>query len=226
MLTKLKQALERRYKIRKANTLSHQKGHWAEALAKYDWAAQKLYGYDWGDPENANDRLGNYLAVKNRLMALVTPQTTIVEIGSLGGKWTQYLLNAKKIICVDINDLGFAYIRQKLPSPNIEFYLGRGDELNGIASESVDVVFSMDTLVRCPKPCIRRYFRESHRVLKQGGRIFFHLPCTAVKESRDRGFVSLSLQEIECFNKEAGFKEATIDTQTIKHGVIVEAFKH
>lgn len=223
--TKAFRSLKALYKTVKYNTPWYQKKHWEEELAKYDWNSKKLFGYDWGDPENSNDRWGNYLEIKKRLLSHVTSDTTVLEIGSLGGKWTQYILHARRIICADINELGFEYIKKKLPHDNIAFYLTRGNELRGIEDSSVDFVFSLDTLVRIPKKFIQRYFTETYRVLKPGGRIMLHLPCMLKPVSRAKGFTRLSLDEIKQYCESAHFEEMVIDQNIIIHGIILEARK-
>ncbi len=211
------------FKRWRSNQVWFQRRHWKDALARYDWNTERLYGNEWGDPENSQDRLGDYQQVKQRLMALVNTNTVVLEIGSLAGKWVQFLVHAKKIICVDINDLGFKYIRQKLPHAPVEFYLTRGDELRGIAGNSVDLVFSMDTLVRVPKGAVRRYFKEIRRVLKPSGRVFIHLPCTDKADSRRRAFVPLTMKEILQYCSENEWRDVRVDKDVIHHGIIVEA---
>lgn len=209
----------------KANTLAHQRLHWAQELSNYDWESKEIFGNEWGDPNNPKDRLGNYLELKNQLVGLVTSATIVLEIGSLAGKWTQYLLHAKRIICVDINEVGFDYIRKKLPCQNIEFYLTKGNELKGIPSESVDLVFSLDTLVRVERSYINAYIKESHRVLKGNGCLFLHLPCNLKEDSVRRGFTDLSKADIIQMCNKAGFVEVQVDLNILKHGVLLKTFK-
>ena len=179
----------------------------------------------WGNPEDAQDRWGNYLNVKKRLMRFAKPDLVLLEIGSLAGKWTQHLLEAKEIICVDINELGFDYIKQKLPITNVSFYLSEGDELRGVDDESVDVVFSMDTFVRVSKKCIESYFKESARVCKSGGRIFFHLGSVDNDVCIRKNFILFSDEEIDDLCDSNGFSSLEVDRETLIHGVILEAVK-
>ena len=207
------------------NAPSFQKHHWGEELQRYDWDGSRLYGYDWGDPERADDRLGNYRALRDQLLGFVTPESVVLEIGSLGGKWTQYVRHARQVICVDVTDVGFAYIRKKLPSENISFYLTEGDELRGIASGTVDVLFSMDTLVRVPRSYIARYIAESARVVKAGGHLLMHLPCSDVAFCRQKGFTRLSRRRIERLFAAQTFRSVTIDANLLAHGVVVHAVR-
>ena len=207
------------------NNINFQRSHWEDQLKQYDWDDQKLYGYDWGDPENDQDPLGNYAAIKSRVTNLLTPEKTILEIGSLGGKWTQYFLKAKEVICVDLNEVGFKYIEQKMPSDRLRFYLTKGDELRGINGNSVDIVFSMDSLVRTPRKYLFRYFKEIHRVLKPSGRMMIHLPFIEKEGSASRGFINLTAEEIRRWCRKAKLKIVDIDKKTIEHGIILEATK-
>ncbi len=208
------------------NQVEFQRQHWASALLKEDWDANKPYGYSWGDPENPKDPLGNYLYVKNRFLSWVDPDKVVLEIGSLAGKWVQYMIHAKRVICVDINDVGFSYIKKRFPqNSNLEFYLTKGEELNGIESGTVDLVYSMDTLVRVPKACIRNYVLEAHRVLKESGRIALHLPCSEIPGSQERNFVKVSLSELVDYYTEAGFRDIVIDIVSLVHGVFIHAIR-
>lgn len=208
---------------RRYNNLAFQRDHWRDAIRSQDWESPELYGNDWGNPDEPGGPLGDYREIKRRLVELARPGSVILDIGSLGGKWTQHLLTAERIICVDINELGFEYIRKKLPGANLSFYLTRGNELEGIPSDSVDVVFSMDTLVRVPRQSIRDYVFEAARVLRKGGALFLHLPCSEQPGSRLRSFEPLRRREIEQFCRAAKFRDVRVDTKVISHGVIVEA---
>lgn len=93
--------------------------------------------------------MGNYRKIK----------VDILDLGCVGGKWTQYMLKAHRIFCVDLCDKFFNYIRKNLPCDNIKFYKTRGNELWGIEDNSIDFIFSMDALVRVKKKYIRAYSR-------------------------------------------------------------------
>ena len=100
------------------NTNFAQKILWANHLKNHfvNQLDHKIYGYEWGSPEKDNDPLGNYLRINNLLQNIIFPTSTILEIGTLGGKWTNYMLNAKKIICVDINSYFIEFIKEKFES--------------------------------------------------------------------------------------------------------------
>jgi len=86
------------------NSVNFQSLHWREELENYDWQSDEIYGNVWGNPEDPNDRWGNHVSIRNRLIGFARPDKVLLEIGSLAGKWTQYLLASKRIICVDLNE--------------------------------------------------------------------------------------------------------------------------
>ncbi|MCD4668649.1 MAG: class I SAM-dependent methyltransferase [Sulfurimonas sp.] len=208
------------------NTLEAQKKFWANQLKSYIEQNQDLdkeeYGYSWGDPENQNDTLGNYLSINNKLQSKINSQTTILELGTLGGKWTKYMLNAKKIICVDINDVFIKAINHRYSThlDKFEFYISDGDELSGIKSNSVDLVFCIDTLVRVEKNAIFNYLKEISRVLSEKGEAIIHLPNSDIEDCRNRDFIDLNTREI---NEQAAkyFSSFEINFTTIVHGILL-----
>jgi ubiquinone/menaquinone biosynthesis C-methylase UbiE len=71
---------------------------------------------------------------------------------------------------------------------NVDFILGRGNDLPGVADRSVDFVFSYIVLQHVPDPAIiKDYLRETARVLKPGGLAFLQfrtdVEVAAPKES-------------------------------------------
>lgn len=211
----------------KLNTLKFGKKRWKDDILKYDWHKSRLYGYGWGNPDQAETRenderiLGNYLKIKDDYLTPMINSCTVLEIGSGGGKWTQYMLKAHHIICVELSNVFFDYIKSHLPCDNISFYKTSGNELFGIEDHSVDFIFSMDTFPRIPKKLIFDYFKEFARVLKPDGKICLHLPCNDIPDSVERKFVDLSRDEIKDLCIKNGFENFDIDDQTINHGIIL-----
>ena len=103
---------------------------------------------------------------------------TIINLGSFTGKWTGHLIPyAKQIICVDIIDDGFWYVQERYKHEDCEFkfYLTQGDELEHIESNSIDFIFSADSLTRTPKNILQKYFIEFSRVTKRSSLLYIHL---------------------------------------------------
>lgn len=148
---------------------------------------------------------------------------TVLELGCLDGKWSKYFFGkAKDVILVDLDKRIENILRKKFPQAKFLFYLTRGNELSGIATNSVDFIFSMDSLVRCPKSYIYLYIREFRRILTKNGKILVHLPCSDSINSRERRFVKISGKEIiNCCNNE-GFINSELDFDTIAHGCLLK----
>lgn len=206
------------------NKLSTQKYFWNNHLENFYTNELNMdrYGYEWGDPENSKDELGDYLYINNKVQSLINSKSTILEIGTLGGKWTKYMLNANKIICVDINEYFIKVLNERYQDnlPKLEFYISNGNELNGIKTNSIDIIFCMDTLVRVEKEYIFDYLREIARVLNKEGKAIIHLPNNDIKGCTDRKFTEISTTEINTeLNKY--FDDFKLDSQTIVHGTLV-----
>ncbi len=81
---------------RKYNSTQFQKTFWEEHLSSFVKTPENRdlskYGYSWGDPEKSDDNLGNYLSIKQILESKINKKTVVLEIGTLGGKWTRYML--------------------------------------------------------------------------------------------------------------------------------------
>lgn len=181
----------------------------------------EIYGYSWGDPEREDDPLGNYLKIKDEFIVPNIKGNVVLEIGSLDGKWTQYCLEAKEIICVDLHEGGFSRLHKRWPDAPIRTYLTKGDELKGIKDNSVDFLFTLDSLMRADKGVILSYMEEAQRVIKPSGTMCFHLPCNSQPDSVRRGFTSLSLEEIEEYCRLVDITHYSIDFSTVQHGILL-----
>lgn len=208
------------------NNTAYNRRHWKKFLRDEKKRQPGMIGYEWGDPENAEDRYGNYRKVLEWLRESIGPETHVVEIGSLGGKWTQYMGGAKRVTCVDLFEETFLFLKERLGGKvNISFYRTRGDELKGIPDRSADLAFSMDAFPRIPKRSIRSYFREMFRVLRTGGRLLIHLPCSDIPFCRRKAFSPISGEWIRKTCEGAGFRNAEYHYNVIRHGVILKAEK-
>jgi SAM-dependent methyltransferase len=147
----------------------------------------QLYGSQWGDPELRGVRYvfqrwffpsrspgALYKVVDNYVKPYVKPDATVLEIGCGGGRWTRYLVPAKKVIAVDLNREFFAPLKTMFPDANLEFYQPEGCDLREVPDNSVDFVFTFGTFVHIELDGIRQYLVEIKRVLKSGGIAVVH----------------------------------------------------
>ena len=132
---------------------------------------EKHFGDRWGCPED----FPPLLEVRRRFVEpYFRPGQTVVEIGSGGGRWTQYLLAAKSLIVVEFNSESFSCLRSRFPDLRFTPYLTSGYEMAGLAASSVDLVFTFDVFVHLEPEGIAAYLLEIQRVLKPGGVAVIH----------------------------------------------------
>ena len=97
---------------------------------------------------------------------------TILEIGSYDGYFIKHYSCFENIILADINKKSNLY-----PKDNkFKFYHLNGFDLNNIPSNSADVVFSIDTLVRIERKILKNYISDLSRIVKKNGYLILHIP--------------------------------------------------
>lgn len=132
---------------------------------------EEHFGDRWGDPRS----FAPLLEVRRRFLdPYFTPGDTVLEIGSGGGRWTQYFESAGRLIIVEFNSESFDYLRHRFPDLHFTAYQTSGYEMAGVASSSVDLVFTFDVFVHIEPEGIKDYLFEIERVLKPGGAAVVH----------------------------------------------------
>jgi SAM-dependent methyltransferase len=118
------------------------------------------WGDRWGDPETCEA----YLEVRHRyLQPYLQPEQVIVEIGSGGGRWTQYLLPfATRLKVVELNPESFDHLRRRFSDQieKLEFVVTTGSEMGGVPTGSIDLVFTFDVFVHLEPEVIGGYLTE------------------------------------------------------------------
>lgn len=181
----------------------------------------------WGDVhssravDSVKKPLGNYKKIRNFLHNYVNKDSVVLEIGCLYGKWSCQFAHVKKIICVDLFEESFFYIKKIKKIRNAKFYLSKGNELFGVSNDSVDLVFTMDSLVKADREDILSYISESIRVIKKGGLCFLHIPISESMESIRRNFTKVSRIDIQ--NILLKYKNLTFEFRDdfLLHGIIL-----
>lgn len=97
---------------------------------------------------------------------------TVLEIGCGVGRISRVLAaRARRVVALDISEEMLARARQHNPNlDNVEWFLGDGVSLVGIADGSIDACVSVVVLQHMPDPALTMgYVREVGRVLRPGG---------------------------------------------------------
>ncbi len=179
----------------------------------------------WGYVDRYNPGLGDYAKIRDLLLSKCANKC-VLDLGCLDGKWSQIISDRScSLILVDLSEELLPLLKNKI-SKDFLFYRTTGDELHGVRTNSVDLIFSMDSLVRVPnRKFISRYFSEFGRVLKIGGELLVHLPCSEIYGSKIRGFTKISKRDIvrDCVTN--GFSIVDFNTHLVEHGVLLLAKK-
>jgi ubiquinone/menaquinone biosynthesis C-methylase UbiE len=100
----------------------------------------------------------------------------VVDLAAGHGRNSARLLpQARRLILVDINQECLDFCRVRFSAhPNVEYVKTDGTSLNGIADNSVSLLYTFDAMVHFDSDIVRHYLREFQRVLKPGGSCFCH----------------------------------------------------
>jgi SAM-dependent methyltransferase len=104
------------------------------------------------------------------------PAGTILEIAPGFGRWTQFLKScSQKLILVDlVSDCIEACKTRFEGEDHIDYHVNDGRSLEMIPDESIDFVFSFDSLVHAESDIIQEYLQQLGRKLKPDGVGFIH----------------------------------------------------
>jgi SAM-dependent methyltransferase len=104
------------------------------------------------------------------------PTGTILEIAPGYGRWTQYLKEScQRLVVVDMAENCIEHCKRRFAtSTNVEYHVNDGRSLEMIAPESVDFVFSFDSLVHADRGVLSAYLEQLAAKLTPNGVGFFH----------------------------------------------------
>jgi SAM-dependent methyltransferase len=104
------------------------------------------------------------------------PAKLLLEIAPGYGRWTAYLLSlCDEYVGVDVAETCVNACKQRFSTAeNANFFANDGKSLSMIADQTVDFVFSFDSLVHVEADVIDAYLAELSRVLAPDGIAFIH----------------------------------------------------
>jgi len=138
---------------------------------KYEWAKD---GDEWSSTWGGADAQW-FGAILPRIHAFL-PADTILEIAPGFGRWTDHLKNyAEHLIVVDLAEKCINTCRERFASAsNITYHVNDGKSLAMVPDNSLDFVFSFDSLVHAEADVIQAYLTQLADKLKPNGGGFFH----------------------------------------------------
>jgi hypothetical protein len=116
-----------------------------------------------------------YGGILPRIHAFV-PTGTILEIAPGYGRWTHYLRSvSERLVVVDLAERCIDHCRERFrEDQHIEYFVNDGKSLEMVDDQSVDFVFSFDSLVHAEADVLESYLDQLARKLKPEGIGFIH----------------------------------------------------
>lgn len=104
------------------------------------------------------------------------PTGTCLEIAPGFGRWTHYLKeHCDNLWLVEKSEQSFEACQKRFgDDPKFKIFHNDGQSLSMIPDESIDFVFSFDSLVHVRREFIESYLHQLGTKLKKGGTGFFH----------------------------------------------------
>lgn len=137
----------------------------------YDWSKA---GEEWSDAWGGSF-MQWYGTILPRIRALL-PADAILEIAPGFGRWTQFLKDfCARLSVVDISERCIKACQERFVScPHISYFVNDGKSLEMIPDNSIDFIFSFDSLVHAEDKVISAYVSQFARKLKRNGAAFVH----------------------------------------------------
>ena len=149
-------------------TIDENKEGWNTA---YDWAdGGEEWSRAWGGAASQW-----FSTILPRLRSFV-PSRTILEIAPGFGRWTRFLESlCVNLVLVDLNDKCIDACKRRFASrEHVEYHVNDGRSLAMIADDSIDLLFSFDSLVHVESDVLFDYFAQFAHKLTQHGIAFIH----------------------------------------------------
>ena len=100
----------------------------------------------------------------------------VVELACGRGRHVpQYLKKAGHATLVDILEKNISYCQKRFPNENkISYYVNNGYDLHKLTADNYTSLFTYDAMVHFESIDVFNYLKETHRILKKGGKALFH----------------------------------------------------
>ncbi|WP_417411320.1 class I SAM-dependent methyltransferase [Hoeflea sp.] len=145
-----------------------------ETWSKFDWDGDGRGGDRWSGGYGSPEAHWHF-AIFPRIHRFF-PAENVVEIAPSYGRWSQYLIpSSKKYVGIDLTPKCIDACRKRFGhEDHASFKLNDGLTLTDVKDNSVDFVYSLDSLVHCHGNVVESYVKEILRVLKDTGTAFIH----------------------------------------------------
>ncbi len=138
---------------------------------EYEWTNRgDEWSAAWGGPA-----MQWYGAILPRIQRNV-PAENVLEIACGFGRWTNFLKDlCDHLVVVDLSQECIEACQKRFKdSTNIEYQLNDGKSLDTISDDSIDFMFSYDSLVHADTGVLDAYLSQLGRILRNNGAAFIH----------------------------------------------------
>lgn len=138
---------------------------------KYDW---KSRGEEWSTLWGGSD-MQWYGTILTRIHEFV-PAITVLEIAPGFGRWTKYLSGlAEQLIVIDLVEKCIDYCKKKFANEkHLKYYVNDGKSIDMVEDNTLDFVFSFDSLVHAEMDVMLAYIEQLSKKLSNNGVAFIH----------------------------------------------------
>lgn len=151
-------------------SIEENKKHWGRG---YHWPDN---GHEWSVGSGGTPYVWHGI-IMPRLSGFL-PAANILEIAPGHGRFTKYLLELGHVTAIDVADECTRYCKSKFRSQRwrgrAKFYTNDGLTLPMVPDNSIDLVFSWDSLVHAERDVIESYLKELFHKLRPGGSGLIH----------------------------------------------------
>jgi hypothetical protein len=166
---------------------------------EYDWPSD---GDEWSTPWGGAWSQWHF-AILPRIRAFV-PVRTILEIAPGRGRWTQFLAAlCERLIVVDLSERCLKFCEQSFSHySHIEYHVNDGMSLAMVENNSIDFVFSFDSLVHAERDVIKAYLDQLAQKMTPDAVGFVHHSNLGAHSTFLRRTAKLTIEEKEWLTKQ------------------------
>lgn len=137
----------------------------------YDWANE---GEEWSGAWGGSESQWRWSLLPR--VRTFLPSRTILELGPGRGRWTHYLKDyCERLVGVDLSESCIQSCKARFAAHSqLDFHANDGKSLAMLPDQSVDFVFSFDSLVHAEADVIEAYITQLSAKLKPDGVGFIH----------------------------------------------------